>query len=91
MQLQDVTDQETRDSYRNNSFINFNNVTSERNSRNSNGFVVEGAPWEQPRNVAPNTASVTEFPSFGGNRNRGEPLQQQQPTSPVTGAWGFRR
>ncbi|KAJ8954742.1 hypothetical protein NQ318_011437 [Aromia moschata] len=35
----------------------------------NNGFVVQGGPWEQR---APNTASVTEFPSFGGGRNAEE-------------------
>ncbi|KAF5298917.1 hypothetical protein FQR65_LT09570 [Abscondita terminalis] len=47
-----------------------------------NGFVVQGGPWEQR---APNTASVTEFPSFGGNR-----VEELKP-SPVAGVWGSRR
>ncbi|KAK9882658.1 hypothetical protein WA026_022525 [Henosepilachna vigintioctopunctata] len=46
-----------------------------------NGFVVQGGPWEQR---APNTNSVTEFPSFG--RNTEEPKQ-----APIAGAWGSRR
>lgn len=50
---------------------------------NSNGFVVQGGPWEQR---APNTASVTEFPTFGGRRGAEEPV-----AAPPTGVWGPRR
>ncbi|XP_072387521.1 vigilin [Diabrotica undecimpunctata] len=52
----------------------------------NNGFVVQGGPWEQQRAAAPNTASVTEFPSF--RRNAEEP---QSSPAPVAGAWGSRR
>uniref|UniRef100_A0A6P7F816 Vigilin n=1 Tax=Diabrotica virgifera virgifera TaxID=50390 RepID=A0A6P7F816_DIAVI len=52
----------------------------------NNGFVVQGGPWEQQRAAAPNTASVTEFPSF--RRNTEEP---QSSPAPVAGAWGSRR
>lgn len=79
--MQDVTDQEVRGSYRP-SF----NVSSEgsggRGGPNNNGFVVQGGPWEQR---APNTASVTEFPTFGGRS-----VEESQ-ASPVTGVWGPRR
>ncbi|XP_044754266.1 vigilin [Coccinella septempunctata] len=66
--------------------IHFENVGGSQShrghSRNEpNGFVVQGGPWEQR---APNTNSVTEFPSFG--RNAEEPRQ-----TPVAGAWGSRR
>ncbi|XP_056647638.1 vigilin [Diorhabda sublineata] len=52
-----------------------------RGGEPNNGFVVQGGPWEQR---APNTASVTEFPSF--RRATEEP----QAPAPVAGAWGSR-
>lgn len=65
--------------------IHFENVGGHSHRAHSrgepNGFVVQGGPWEQR---APNTNSVTEFPSFG--RNTEEPRQ-----TPVAGAWGSRR
>jgi polyribonucleotide nucleotidyltransferase len=80
--LQDVEEQETREKVHT-LHLHFDpNLTSSRSrEHNSNGFVVQGGPWEQR---APNTASVTEFPSFG--RNTEEPQ-----ASPVSGAWGGRR
>lgn len=83
--MQDVTEQEFRDSYRATPIHPFDNANSRGSNRDNNGFVVQGGPWEQQR-MAPNTASVTEFPSFGG-RNMEEPPH----ASPVTGAWGPRR
>lgn len=79
--MQDVIDLEQRHppSY------TFNNVVESSNSRSNNrgdGFFVQGGPWEQR---APNTASVTEFPSFG-NRNHEEPQ-----VAPMASAWGPRR
>lgn len=81
LQLQDVADQEHRESFRG----SFNSSSDSTNSRKSegNGFVVQGGPWEQR---APNTASVTEFPSFGGSR-----VEEPPQTAPVSGAWGPRR
>ncbi|GJQ75567.1 hypothetical protein Trydic_g17648 [Trypoxylus dichotomus] len=79
--LQDVIDSEQRHP----SNYTLNNVVESSTNRSNNrgdGFYVQGGPWEQR---APNTASVTEFPSFG-NRNRDEP---QMP--PVATAWGPRR
>lgn len=80
--MQDVIDQEIRDSYR----MPFNNSSDNSNGRttNTNGFVVQGGPWEQR---APNMESVTDFPTFGGRRAVEEPKTQ----TPVTGVWGGRR
>lgn len=48
------------------------------------GFVVKGAPWEQS---TPNTSSIEDFPSFGGD-NSGTAA----PAAPSTsGPWGPRR
>lgn len=79
--MQDVVDQEIRDSYR----MPFNNASDGPGGRttNSNGFVVQGGPWEQR---APNMESVTDFPTFGG-RNTVEEPKTQTPT----GVWGARR
>lgn len=79
--MQDVADQEIRDSYR----LPFNNSTDNTNGRttNSNGFVVQGGPWEQR---APNMQSVIDFPSFGGRHAVEEPK-----TLSPTGVWGARR
>ncbi|KAJ3649324.1 hypothetical protein Zmor_021075 [Zophobas morio] len=80
--LQDVEEQETREKQHTLSYHLDHTLTGSRpRDANSNGFVVQGGPWEQR---APNTASVTEFPSFG--RNTEEPQ-----TSPISGAWGGRR
>ncbi|XP_059485488.1 vigilin [Neocloeon triangulifer] len=46
------------------------------------GFVVKGAPWEQPQST-PNTSSIEDFPSFGGDN------QGSAPTT--SGPWGPRR
>lgn len=84
--LQDVEEQQARDKQHT---FNIHFETSSQNSHSrgrdhhNNGFVVQGGPWEQR---APNTASVTEFPSFG--RNAEEP---QSAPAPIGGAWGARR
>lgn len=80
--MQDVVDQEIRDSYR----VSFTNAGDGSNGRaaNSNGFVVQGGPWEQR---APNVESVTDFPSFGGRGAVEEPPKPQS----ATGVWGARR
>lgn len=77
--LQDFTDQEMLNSYRAPS--SGHSMDSPTRAGN-NGFMVSGGPWEQQ---APNTESVTEFPSFGGRPT--EPPQ----VSPISGAWGNRR
>jgi polyribonucleotide nucleotidyltransferase len=46
----------------------------------SNGFVVKGAPWEQP----PDTQSNEEFPSFGNGVSSAS-------VKPVGSAWGTRK
>lgn len=87
LQLQDVEEQQTREKQ------HTLNVLLEATAQGNppppqqrpapgapnNGFVVQGGPWEQR---APNTASVTEFPSFG---------REQAAPAPVGGAWGARR
>jgi len=47
----------------------------------SNGFVVKGAPWEQP----PDTQSEEAFPSFGN----GVPTNDS--SRPISSAWGARK
>ncbi|XP_033222679.1 vigilin [Belonocnema kinseyi] len=54
----------------------------ESGNENDSGFVVKGGPWEQSPQSAPNTASVEEFPSFGGFT----PVAAANPD----GAWGKR-
>lgn len=86
--MQDVIEQERTNDYRsshNNSAFAGSNDSPGRNGRDNNGFVVAGGPWEQQRAAAPNTASVTDFPAFGGRSE--EPPQ----SSPVAGVWGSRR
>lgn len=79
--LQDVVEQDYRNQFA--SPYSTTNESPGRTERGSNGFIVQGGPWEQQQ-AAPNTASVTEFPSF---RGRGEEPQ----ASPVAGVWGSRR
>lgn len=90
-QLQDVTEQEQ---YRpSNRTDDFENVFSNAASGQSKEFVVKGAPWEQK---APNTASVKEFPSFGGGRHQApagtdaNAPAPEFPNAPITGVWGHR-
>ncbi|KAG5895971.1 hypothetical protein JTB14_027971 [Gonioctena quinquepunctata] len=81
--IQDFDEQQTRDRQHtlNVHFESNNSQNAPSRGRNSNnGFVVQGGPWEQR---APNTSSVTEFPSFG--RNVPEPQSAPSP------AWGARR
>lgn len=81
--MEDVEEQETREQHTLNSHFE-SNLSRSRETTNSNGFIVQGGPWEQ--RAAPNTASVTEFPSFGRNT-----AEEQPQISPVSGAWGGRR
>lgn len=80
-QLQDVSERELMQSYRSPQGASGDGAAS--GGIQGNGFVVAGGPWEQK---LPNTASVTEFPSFGGGRSEEPP----QP-SPIGGAWGSKR
>jgi len=48
--------------------------------KKSNGFVVKGAPWEQP----PDTQSTEEFPSMGNGVGSGS----GGVSKPVSSAWG---
>lgn len=56
-----------------------------RNNRNEAGFVVKGAPWDQK---APDTTSISEFPSFGEVDNSKSFAQLGTKSKPV---WGPRR
>ncbi|XP_017771601.1 PREDICTED: vigilin [Nicrophorus vespilloides] len=80
--MQDVSEQEMLNIYRAPPSSQGGDNQHRGGGRDSNGFVVAGGPWEQQ---APNTDSVTEFPSFGGRPS--EPPQ----VSPIAGAWGNRR
>ncbi|XP_023026265.1 satellite-binding protein 1 Dp1 [Leptinotarsa decemlineata] len=80
--MQDFDEQQTRERQHTLN-IHFESPTSQNTNSRGREFVVQGGPWEQR---APNTSSVTEFPSFG--RNVQEP---QSAPSPVGGAWGARR
>ena len=51
-------------------------------NENDPGFVVKGGPWEQQHQNAPNTASVEEFPQFGGFTH--------VPAANPDSAWGKR-
>lgn len=78
-QMQDMTESELRENR-----FTFNQNDGEGSLAQNvggTGFVVKGAPWEQR---APDTASTSEFPSFGGG--------EETPRSIApTGAWGARR
>lgn len=65
----------------------FNSSSENSNGRaaNSNGFVVQGGPWEQR---APNMESVTDFPTFGG---RNAVVEDPKTLASPTGVWGARR
>ncbi|KAL1494803.1 hypothetical protein ABEB36_010342 [Hypothenemus hampei] len=85
--LQDYEEMETRQKLNTLNFHFDQSASSQEGTPDnrdgkSNGFVVQGGPWEQN---APNTASVTDFPAFG--RNKEQPPQ----SSPAAGAWGCRR
>lgn len=86
-QLQDFEEQQARDQNYSLSahFENSSQSTPPRgrdHQQSSNGFVVQGGPWEQQ---APNTASVTDFPAFGRND------EAQSAPATIGGAWGARR
>ncbi|XP_049810317.1 vigilin [Schistocerca nitens] len=76
--LQDVAENERPD---NRSIFGHDAEGSSSQGGSNPGFVVKGAPWEQR---APDTASTSEFPSFGGG---GDIPQSVAPA----GAWGARR
>ncbi|XP_066586209.1 vigilin [Prorops nasuta] len=52
-------------------------------NENDSGFVVKGGPWDQQPQVAPNTASVEEFPQFAG--------YSHVPITTPDGPWGVKR
>lgn len=94
MQLQDFEESQTRERLHTLS-SHFEQTANQpppnrRDGDPNNGFVVQGGPWEQQRAAAaaaaPNTASVTEFPSF----RRSQEESHVSP-APVAGAWGSRR
>jgi hypothetical protein len=78
--MQDVNEAEIRESYRPN-FSHGEDDGSSLGQGRVTGFVVEGGPWEQR---APDTASTSEFPSFGGG-------EAPQCVPSPSGAWGARR
>lgn len=90
--MQDIEEQETREhTHTLNVLLEHTTLAAQPGARQNNnpnnapnGFIVQGGPWEQ-RAAAPNTASVTEFPSFG--RNTEQPPQ----AAPISGAWGAPR
>lgn len=52
---------------------------------NDNGFVVKGGPWEHDKpKIAPDTASVADFPTFVGHDSN------QMPMNAPEGPWGRR-
>ncbi len=75
-QLQDVQEDEKTDD---------NGNTSNSKSEGS-GFVVKGAPWDLQK--APDTSSISEFPSFGEVDNNRTFAQLGTKSKPV---WGPRR
>jgi hypothetical protein len=81
-QMQDVNEAEIRESYRPSFSRGEDDGSSLGQGGGITGFVVKGGPWEQR---APDTASTSEFPSFGG----GGEAPQCAPTP--SGAWGPRR
>jgi len=54
-----------------------------KKEKQSNGFVVKGAPWEQP----PDTQSNEEFPSFGN----GVAPSDSSINRPLSSVWGPRK
>jgi len=53
----------------------------EKKEKQNNGFVVQGAPWEQP----PDTQSTEDFPTFGSAAN-----SNNEGSRPISSAWGSR-
>lgn len=81
-QMQDVNEAEIRESYRPSFGRGEDDGSSLGQGGGVTGFVVKGGPWEQR---APDTASTSEFPSFGGGGD--DPQCIPSPS----GAWGPRR
>ncbi|XP_046605985.1 vigilin [Neodiprion virginianus] len=79
--LQDVSENEIRNSFRSPIQRDEGGLSG---TESETGFVVKGGPWEQQQRVAPNTDSVTEFPSFGGSA-------APMPASAPSGPWGAKR
>ncbi|PNF18399.1 Vigilin [Cryptotermes secundus] len=80
--MQDVNDAEMRESYRPSFSRGEDGGSSLGHGGGVTGFVVKGGPWEQR---APDTASTSEFPSFGGGG------EDPQCVPSPSGAWGPRR
>lgn len=80
--MQDVNEAEIRESYRPSFSRGEDDGSSLGQGGGVTGFVVKGGPWEQR---APDTASTSEFPSFGGGG------EDPQCVPAPSGAWGPRR
>jgi polyribonucleotide nucleotidyltransferase len=78
--IQDVTDNEYMQQ-----FVRDSNPGKEtgKKDKQSNGFVVKGAPWEHP----PDTESKEEFPSFGNGLGSTESSMSR----PLSSVWGPRK
>lgn len=78
--IQDVTENEYMQQ-----FVRDGNQGKEtgKKEKQSNGFVVKGAPWEQP----PDTQSNEEFPSFG----IGVASNDSSMSRPLSSVWGPRK
>lgn len=81
--MQDVADNDYLNSFR---APHRGEESNQSGADNDVGFVVKGAPWEQRNAVAPNTASVEEFPSIPG-------FNTPPPAIPTrnSGVWGSKR
>lgn len=83
LQMQDVIENEYRDSLRSPQRDDSNSAGG---NENDTGFIVKGGPWEQQQQqpqTAPNTASVEEFPQFAG--------YSHVPVTNPDGPWGIKR
>jgi len=80
--IQDVTENEYMQQYTTPASKKGGSETN-KNDKQSNGFVVKGAPWEQP----PDTQSNEEFPSFGN----GIAPSDTSIHRPISSAWGPRK
>jgi len=80
--LQDVTENEYMQQY-----VRKDNDQKQGHGRQkqSNGFVVKGAPWEAP----PDTQSTVDFPTFGNGLGSSVPEPPPaQPARPLNSVWG---
>jgi len=83
--LQDVTESEYMQQY-----VRKDHDQKQGHGRQkqSNGFVVKGAPWEAP----PDTQSTVDFPTFGNGL--GSSLPEPPPAQsarPLNSVWGARK